>query len=221
MVKVDFGVHVGGWISDAAFTYVFDDALEGVARAAYDALYEAVHAVRPGVGVAEIGKRISEVAKRYGVRPISNLGGHQIGQYQLHAGLFVPNVPEGNATLDEGMLIAIEPFMTDGRGRVSNGSSATIYSLEGQRARSPIARKILQHVADRFRTLPFAQRWIEREFGQESRLAVYELLKNGSLHQYPVLLERKGSVVAQFETTVYVDRDGAEVIVDVFDLVGW
>lgn len=221
LVKIDAGVHIDGWITDAAFTYVFNDRYEYIARAAYDALYEAVHTIKPGVRVDEIGKRISDVAKKYGVEPIANLGGHQIKQYALHAGLFVPNVPEGRAVIEEGMLIAIEPFMTNGRGFVSNGSSVTIYSLERPRARSPIARNVLEYIKSEFGLLPFAQKWIERKFGQQSRLALYELTRNGSINQYPILLEKKGSVVAQFETTVYVDKDGAEILVDVFDLMGW
>jgi len=221
LVKIDFGVHVDGWISDAAFTYVFDENCNRVARAAYDALYEAVHVIRPGTCVAEIGKKISDVAKRHGVKPVSNLGGHQIHRYMLHAGLFVPNVPEGRGVVDEGMLLAVEPFMTDGRGHVSEGTSVTIYSLERRRARSQNARKMLEYIENRFKTLPFARRWIEKEFGKGGWLALYELVKGGSLRQYPILLEDRGSVVAQFETTVYVDKDGAEVIVDVFELGEW
>ncbi len=215
LVKIDAGAHVDGWISDAAFTYVFDEGYRKLARAAYEALYEAVHAVRPGVRVSEIGQAISSVAKKYGVRPIENLGGHQIERYNLHAGLFVPNVPEGRAVIREGMILAIEPFMTDGRGFVSNGSSVTIFSLVRERARSPIARKVLSYVKSEFGPLPFSQKWVEREFGNAARLALYELTKSGSLHQYPVLLERSGTHVAQFETTMYVDKDGAEPIVDI------
>lgn len=221
LVKIDFGVHVDGWISDAAFTRVFDEDYDRVAKAAYEALCEAVHVIRPGTCVAEIGKRIYEVAKRHGVRPVSNLGGHQIHRYRLHAGLFVPNVPEGKDIVKEGMLLAVEPFMTDGRGYVSDGATVTIYSLERRKARSPNARRVLQYIEDRFKTLPFARRWVESEFGEGGRLALYELVKGGSLRQYPTLLEERGSVVAQFETTVYVDKDGAEVIVDVFGLGGW
>ena len=221
LVKIDAGAHINGWISDAAFTYVLDDTQEILARAAYEALYEAVHAIHPGMRVSEVGRIISSVAKKYGVKPIENLGGHQIERYTLHAGLFIPNVPEGNAIIKEGMQIAIEPFMTGGRGFVSNGPSVTIFSLERDRARSPIARQVLAYIKKEFGPLPFAQKWLERKFGNSARLALYELAKNGSINQYPVLLERRESYVAQFETTVYVDRDGAEILIDVFDLKGW
>jgi methionyl aminopeptidase len=129
LVKIDAGAQVDGWIGDSAFTYVFtdDDVALRVARAARAALEAAMHVVKPGVSVREIGKEISRVAKEYGVKPVSNLGGHQISRYVLHAGLFVPNVPEGNATIEEGMIIAIEPFMTNGRGAVHDGTVANIF----------------------------------------------------------------------------------------------
>ncbi|MDN5358265.1 MAG: methionyl aminopeptidase [Candidatus Diapherotrites archaeon] len=221
LVKIDAGAHVDGWISDAAFTYVLDDFYVSVARAAYEALSEAVHAIRPGMQVSEIGKVISDVAKKYGVRPISNLGGHEIKRYNLHAGLFIPNVPEGRAVIEEGMQIAIEPFMTDGRGYVNNGPSVTIFSLQRARARTPLAKKVLSHIEKEYGPLPFAQKWIEREFGLQGRMALFELAKLGSLHQYPILMEQKGAAVGQFETTVVVEPDGAEILIDVFDLVSW
>ncbi len=221
LVKIDAGAHIDGWISDAAFTYVLNPGTEVPARAALEALEAAIAAMKPGVPVSKIGSEISAVARKYGLKPISNLGGHQIERYTLHAGLFIPNVPEGTAVIEEGMQIAIEPFITNGRGHVSNGSKVTIFSLERPRARTPLARKVLKFVQDNYGPLPFAQKWVERQFGPSARLGLYELARSGAIYQYPVLLESPGSTVAQFETTVYVDSDGAEPLVDVFDLVSW
>jgi len=129
LVKIDSGAHVDGWIGDSAFTYVFDDSARHVARAAKAALEAAMQTIKPGVSVADVGKAISEVAKKFGVKPVSNLGGHQIDRYVLHAGLFVPNVPEGSAVIEEGMVIAVEPFMSTGRGYVRNGTQVNTTTL--------------------------------------------------------------------------------------------
>jgi methionyl aminopeptidase len=66
--------------------------------------------------------------------------------------------------------------------------------------------------------LPFAEKWIVRKFGVQAKLAFYELIKLGTLYPYPVLLEQPGSVVGQFETTFYVDKDGAEPMIDIFKI---
>ncbi len=218
LVKIDAGAHIDGWIGDSAFTYVFDDSVRNVAQAARTALETAMHTIKPGVSVAEVGKAISEVAKRFGVRPVSNLGGHQIARYVLHAGLFVPNVPEGSETIEEGMVVAVEPFMSTGRGYVRNGTHVNIFSLESTRARSKGARDVVRYVAENFGPLPFAEKWILRKFGKSARLYIYELVKTGAFYQYPVLVDSPGSVVAQFETTFYVDKDGAQPMIDIFQI---
>ena len=218
LVKLDVGVHVDGWITDAAVTVDLDGSWKNIARASYVALQRAIEVTRPGVRLMDVGETIWRTAKEFGVKPIRNLGGHQIERYNLHAGLFVPNVPEGSEKIEEGMILAIEPFMTNGEGLVRESNSVHIFSLRGSRARSPQARSVLAYVRDNFGPLPFALRWLEERFGRSVRLAVVELVRLGSLHQYPVLVERKGSQVAQFETTVFVDRDGAQPLVDVSGL---
>ncbi len=218
LVKVDAGAHVDGWIGDSAFTYVFDDSVRYVAQAAKAALEAAMDTIKPGVSVAEVGKAIQDVAKEYGVKPVSNLGGHQIDRYVLHAGLFIPNVPEGSAKIEEGMIVAVEPFMSTGRGYVRNGTHVNIFSLESTRARSRGARDVVKYVAENFGPLPFAEKWILRKFGSAARLYIYELAKTGAFYQYPVLVDSPGSVVAQFETTFYVDKDGAQPLIDIFQI---
>ncbi len=213
LVKVDAGAHIDGWIGDAAFTYVFDESAADVARAARAALEAAMHAIRPGVRVSAVGRAISDVAKKYGVRPVANLGGHQIDRYVLHAGLFVPNIPEGTGVFEEGMVVAVEPFMSTGRGYVRSAPRVNIFSMEGKRARSGAARKVLQYVGQEYGPLPFAEKWLVRKFGRSVKLQIYELVRAGAFYQYPVLVDSPGSVVGQFETTFYVDRDGAEPLI--------
>jgi len=43
-------------------------------------------------------------------------------------------------------------------------------------------------------------------------------VKTGAFYQYPVLVDSPGSVVAQFETTFYVDKDGAQPLIDIFQI---
>ncbi|NPA76516.1 MAG: type II methionyl aminopeptidase [Candidatus Diapherotrites archaeon] len=218
LVKIDTGAHVDGWIGDSAFTFVFDEAARDVAAAAKAALEAAMHKIRPGVSVSDVGREISRVAKEYGVRPVSNLGGHQIDRFILHAGLFVPNVPEGSAVFQEGMVVAVEPFMSTGRGYVRNGPVVNIFSLESTKARSRGAKMVVKYVSEEFGPLPFAEKWVLRKFGRSARIYLYELAKTGSIYQYPILVDSPGSVVGQFETTFYVDKDGAEPLIDIFKI---
>jgi methionyl aminopeptidase len=60
------------------------------------------------------------------------------------------------------------------------------------------ARKIMEYAAENFQFLPFCRRWVAKNvkgFGIE--MGMMELLRNGMLHQYPVLNEEKGGLVSQ------------------------
>lgn len=210
MVNVDIGVHVDGWIADAAFTVDLSGNDELV-EASREAVEAAVDVVEAGVSTAELGSAIEETIDGYGYNPVYNLTGHGLGEYEQHTSPSVPNraVDQG-VTLEAGDVIAIEPFATDGRGKVQEGSEEEIYSIQNPdaRVRSRRARDLVETAQDRFRTLPFAKRWLpdDRLDMNLRRLKASEVVEG-----YPVLKEREGYFVSQAEHTVIVDEGGCEV----------
>ncbi|MGC9308245.1 MAG: type II methionyl aminopeptidase, partial [Thermoplasmatota archaeon] len=158
IVKLDAGAHVNGYIGDAALTVIADgsDHADLIATA-QKALGEAIELVQAGVTIAEIGQRIEETITSHGFQAVENLQGHSLERYNLHAGLSIPNVANDNTReLQAGEVIAIEPFATDGAGRVVNGDSGNIYHMVG-RGRGKTARAM----HERFDGLPFASRWMD------------------------------------------------------------
>ena len=210
MVNVDIGVHVDGWIADAAFTVDLsgNDELVEASRAALDAALEIVEA---GVSTAEIGSAIEETIDGYGYNPVYNLTGHGLGEYQQHTSPSIPNrgVDQG-VTLEEGDVVAIEPFATDGGGKVKEGGDEEIYSLQNPdaRVRSRRARDLVETVSDEYRTLPFAKRWIDDD---RLDMSLRRLKSTDVVEGYPVLKEDEGYFVSQAEHTVIVQEDGCEV----------
>ena len=213
LIKVDVGVHVDGFIADCAFSYSASEKHAKLIEASEQALKAAIEAMKPGVNVKEIGRLVKEKINSYGYNPVENLCGHSLAPFILHAGQEIPNAPSGNYELKEGDVFAVEPFATDGQGRVREGDYCQIYSviLLGKKVRMPSSRKILDFATNEFQTLPFARRWLsglglsetETDFGLAG------LVKNGILHAYPVLAEKPGLFVSQAETTVVVEKDGA------------
>lgn len=129
-----------------------------------------------------------------------------------HASPSVPNVAKaGGPGLNEGDVIAVEPFTTRGKGRVKESRGGEIYSVEDPEAnvRSRGGRKLLKEVG-KYRTLPFARRWLPE--GGRVDLSLRMLEKEGILKNYPVLREVSGSPIAQAEDTVIVGEGGCEVI---------
>lgn len=82
--------------------------------------------------------------KSRGFLPVANLTGHGSDQYCLHKGPNVPNIPgSGGAVLEEGMVLATEPFASTGTGFVHDGRREEIFSQQIRRpVRLPAARKI-------------------------------------------------------------------------------
>ena len=92
LLKVDLGVHIDGFISDTSFSLDLEDSEENkkLIEASKKALEEAKKTIEKGIQINKIGKAIQETIESYGFSPIINLSGHQIEQYNLHAGLTIP-----------------------------------------------------------------------------------------------------------------------------------
>ncbi|UEC42761.1 MAG: Methionine aminopeptidase [Methanothrix sp.] len=209
MVKLDIGVHVDGYIADAAVTVDLSGHPD-LAEASAAGLAAAIEVVSAGVTTAELGAAIEEAIRGYGYSPVANLTGHGLGRYQAHGEPSIPNrAVDKGVVLSAGDVIAIEPFATDGVGRISEAREAEIFSFVAKRpVRSPPARALLKEVQERYSTLPFARRWLS---GDRIEYAIGQLLRAGVLHRYPLLVEAEGALVSQAEDTVIVLEGGCEV----------
>jgi methionyl aminopeptidase len=217
VVKVDIGAHVDGYVTDTAVTICFDPEYESLVDTAERALEAAIERVQPGMATGKLGTTIENTIKTRGFKPISNLCGHQIGRYVIHTGTSIPNVPQLSfSKFRPGGIYAIEPFVTTANavGRVENGDEATIFRFVKSRTlASPHAKKLLKHVEDNFKTLPFAERWLQGIVPEENyREAFRQLLKSKALMEYPVFVEVSRQTVAQAEHTVLITKDGCTVL---------
>ncbi|QIW24297.1 type II methionyl aminopeptidase [Sulfolobus sp. S-194] len=216
VVKLDIGAHIDGYITDTAVTVVLDEKFQKLAEAARDALNAAISNFKPGTDLGEIGKNIEKIIKIHGFKPIRNLGGHLIRRYELHAGVFVPNIYErGLGRIIEGNTYAIEPFATNGEGEVIEGKDITIYSIKtlNTKGLTDEEKRFLAEIYKRANMLPFNERWL-RDLGEPDyiRQMLKTLVRRGALRAYPILIEVRKGLVSQFEHTVLVTRDGAEII---------
>ena len=209
MVNLDIGVHVDGWLADTAVTVDLSGHAD-LAEAPGEALEAAIEVVEPGVETGEIGAEIESVIDGYGYNPVVNLTGHGLGHWEQHTEPNVPNrAVEQGIELEVGDVVAIEPFATDGGGKVTEGAHEEIYSLEREASvRDRGARQALEQIVEEFKTLPFARRWLETS---RAEMALRRLEQKNVVHGYPVLQEDEGCLVSQREHTVIVTEGGCEV----------
>ncbi|WP_254840574.1 type II methionyl aminopeptidase [Natronomonas marina] len=209
MVNLDIGVHVDGWLADTAITVDLSGHRE-LAEASEEALEAALEVVEAGVETGDIGAEIESVIDGYGYNPVVNLTGHGLGHWEQHTEPNIPNrAVEQGVELEVGDVVAIEPFATDGGGKVNEGAHEEIYSLEREASvRNRQAREALEQIVEQFKTLPFARRWLDTS---RAEMALRRLKQNDVVHGYPVLKEQDGYLVSQKEHTVIVTEDGCEV----------
>jgi methionyl aminopeptidase len=217
LVKVDFGVHVDGYVTDTSVSVTFNPEYNLLLEATQRALDAAIAAARRETRTGEIGRVIHREAARFGFKTIENLTGHTVDRYTVHAGKSIPNLyMPGMQELKKGDVFAIEPFLTLGSaaGYVVDTPSQTIFSLV---ARKKTGAPDLDAFADRVwaerKSLPFTPQWYSAEIGREKiQQIVSRLVAKKVLRAYPTLVEASGNPVAQFEHTMALDEEGLVVL---------
>ncbi|MBA7660243.1 Methionine aminopeptidase 1 [subsurface metagenome] len=207
LLKVDFGVHIDGWIADIAFSIDLEENKKLI-KASEKALENALKIVKKETSTDEIGDIISKTIESYGFSPIINLSGHSMEQYDLHSGISLPNINDKkDIKLKEGVY-AFEPFATTGSGKVHEGKPSGIYELrETKNVRNPISREVLELIKKEYNTLPFCSRWLVKKLGTRALFGLKQLENNGNLHQFAQLVEVVGSKVSQAEQTILISED--------------
>ena len=204
-VKVDLGVQVDGYVTDTAFTASFNPEGRSMANAAEQALKTAIENIHGDMALGKIGGLIETTIKNRGFKPICNLTGHSVGRYLIHAGTSIPNVAQVSLTkVKTGEVYAIEPFVTlpDAVGRVDDSPQTTIYRLlKAKSVKNESAKRLLKYIEANFRTLPFAERWLNGVVPKEQYHAAFkELLASKAIMGYPVFVEVSKKPVAQAST---------------------
>jgi methionyl aminopeptidase len=218
VLKIDIGVQIDGYIADTAVTVCYDPKYESLVKAAEAALAEAVRAARANTKAGDIGRVIEATITKFGFRPIQNLSGHSLQQYTVHAGKSIPNIwTRGSSfALLPNEAYAIEPFVTtkDGQGVVYEGRMRNIFGITSRKpVKDEEADKLLELIWNRYRTLPFAMRWLTDRYDEKDvRRLMETLIKKKNVHSYPILVEGYGKVVVQAEHTLIPSESSVSVI---------
>ncbi|MDO8869306.1 MAG: type II methionyl aminopeptidase [Methanobacteriaceae archaeon] len=232
LVKLDLGAHINGYIADSASSILVDgyqdlkedQYSENLAQknlkmidASREALNNAISTIRAGVELEKIGKVVENTIQDYGFKPVANLTGHSMEQWILHSGLSIPNIGEKNGhKIEEGDVLAVEPFATDGVGYVTDMHPTYIFRfLRDRPMRMLHAKKVMGTIKSEYKILPFTERWLLDSF-DEKRLtsSMRVLIKSRAIYPYHVLREKSGAWVSQAEHTVIVESDGCKIITE-------
>ena len=240
VMKMDFGTQIDGRIIDCAWTVSFDPKFDPLLEAVKAATETGIKAAGIDVCMEEIGEQIQEVMESHEIeldgqvhkiKCCRNLNGHSIGAYEIHAGKSVPIVGGGGdrRRMEEGEFYAIETFGSTGNGYVIEKGECSHYMKNYQETshrapRTPQGKKLLAHINKTFSSLAFCRRWLDREDGGSATVhgnngrqgnhlsALNDLRDCGIINEYPPLVDREGSYVAQYEHTLLLRPTCKEVL---------
>jgi len=217
LVKIDLGVHIDGYIVDTAFSVNFnkDASLENIIQATEISLEAAKMLAKPKTNTRDMGKKVEEIVKGFKYNPVRELGGHQIERWTVHGKKRLPELgSQGGDVMEVGEVFSIEIFASTGEGSVHSTQSSYIYELNPYAGRVPLRRKtskqILGFINKHYKTLPFAERWLAKEFRLGVTFGLQELVQQGKLQAHNVLAEKKGIYIAQIEETILITEEGFE-----------
>lgn len=213
-VKVDIGCHIEGCIADTAYTVKVDEGDDDLIKATQEALKNAIASIEPGVKTNYIGKVIEDTIKDFNFNPIKDLCGHGLRPYMLHSGITVPNYNSNVGTkLKEGDTLAIEPFASTKAGKLKSSEEVYIFKyLQDRPLRDPSSKKLLNVIKQNYKTLPFAERWLEKNHtGLKINFSLRNLIRANAIYPYNVLLDSEGGLVSQAEHSLIVTSSGSEV----------
>ena len=216
LVKIDLGVQINGYIADTAVTVNYDPQYDQMVQTAEDALQNAMSMIKAGVKSKDVGRTIQKTIQDMGFKPIANLSGHSLDQYTIHAGKTVPNMwTIGSFLFSENQAYACEPFVTtkNALGFVRNGKIKNIFALVSRKkTKDEKADRLTDYIWNNFNMLPFALRWLLKEWEEkEARRLLEILVKKKVVRAYAILVEANGKTVAQAEHTFIPTQSGATV----------
>ena len=223
IIKIDYGIHKNGIIIDSAFTLSFNSKYDDFINISKNLTKYAVSLCGVDVILGDIGKDIEEYVKSkeitidnktYQLKTMSDLSGHLIAPYEIHAGKAVPNISIFYPMrMKEYEYYAIEPFLTTGDGYSILKTPNSHYMLSNNHHiinnLNQNECKVYDMIKKNYHTLPFCQRWLyelEKSLNYDNILEKLE--KKNLVNVYPPIYDIKDSIISQFEHTIFIKEKG-------------
>uniref|UniRef100_A0A674B637 Proliferation-associated 2G4, b n=1 Tax=Salmo trutta TaxID=8032 RepID=A0A674B637_SALTR len=227
LIKIDLGVHVDGFISNLAHSFVVgvtkDAPLTGrkadVIKAAHLCAEAALRLVKPGNQNSQVTEAWNKIAKSFKCSAIEGMLSHQLKQHVIDGEKTIIQNPtdlqsEGTSffyALNYSILHLLSSLCMCCKPPSAKdaGQRTTIYKRDPDKQyglKMKTSRSFFSEVERRFDAMPFTLRAFEDE--GKARLGVVECAKHELLQPFNVLHEKEGEFVAQFKFTVLLMANG-------------
>ncbi|PNZ13065.1 type I methionyl aminopeptidase [Staphylococcus coagulans] len=129
LVNIDVSALKNGYYADTGISFVVgeidQEIKHKVCEVAQEAFDAAMKKVKPGAKLSQIGKAVHATARKNDLKVIKNLTGHGVGESLHEAPAHVLNYfdPQEKTLLKEGMVLAVEPFISSNATYVTEGKN--------------------------------------------------------------------------------------------------
>ncbi|XP_051735573.1 proliferation-associated protein 2G4b [Ctenopharyngodon idella] len=225
LVKIDLGVHVDGFISNIAHSFVVgaskDAPVTGrkadVIKAAHLCAEAALRLVKPGNQNTQVTETWNKIAQSFKCMAIEGMLSHQLKQHVIDGEKTIIQNPTDQQKKDHEKaefevheVYAVDVLISTGEGKArDSGQRTTVYKRDPSKQyglKMKTSRVFFSEVERRFDAMPFTLRAFEDE--SKARLGVVECAKHELLQPFSVLHEKEGEYVAQFKFTVMLMANG-------------
>lgn len=225
LIKMDLGVHVDGFISNVAHSFVVgvtkENPLTGkkadVIKAAHLCAEAALRLVKPGNQNSQVTEAWNKIAKSFKCSPIEGMLSHQLKQHVIDGEKTIIQNPSDQQRKDHEKaefevheVYAVDVLVSTGEGKAKDGGQrTTVYKRDPNKVyglKMKTSRAFFSEMERRFDRMPFTLRAFEDE--GKAKLGVIECAKHELLQPFTVLQEKEGEFVAQFKFTVLLMANG-------------
>jgi len=224
VIKIDFGVHIDGFIACVAHTVVVgaskDNKITGrkadVILAAYYAAEIAQRLVKAGGNNNQVTEIVQKVASEFNCTPVEGMLSHQLQQNVIDGEKTIiqnPNEAQrkdhAKCEFEQHEVYGVDILISSGDGKAKEHETrTTVYKRTDLQyaLKMKASRAFYSEVCNKFTMMPFTLRAFEDE--KKARLGVGECTNHELLTPYPVLYEKDGEYVAQFKFTVLLMPNG-------------
>jgi len=224
VVKIDFGVHIDGFIACVGHTVVVGASKENkitgrkadVLMATYYAAEIAQRLVKAGCSNNEVTEIVQKVAKEFNCCPVEGMLSHQLQENVIDGEkTIIQNPTEAQrkdhkkCAFEQHEVYAVDILISTGEGKAKEHETrTTVYKRTDMTyaLKMKASRAFYSEVCNKFTMMPFTLRAFEDE--KKARLGVGECTNHELLTPYPVLYEKDGEYVAQFKFTVLLMPNG-------------
>ena len=163
---------------------------------------------------------MGKVAEAYGVTPVQGTLMHQMKQYIIDGNKVVllrgddPEQKADEETFATHDVFAVDVAFSTGSGKPkASGARTTVFKRAHENTyglKMKASRWLLSTAMAKSPATPFTLRAMGDD--RQARLGVTECVKHGVFHDYPVLAEDEGEVVAHVKFTVLITGNGPQII---------